>query len=62
MSGVAGVHGWVLWVFDYGQYVGGGVEGVEDQACVYLWSHECGGGVGVFGHYYGEFEVDDWFR
>lgn len=60
MSGFAGMHGWVLWVFDYGQYVGCGVEGVEDQACVFLWRDEYRGCVGVFGRYHGEFEMDGW--
>lgn len=58
MPGAAGDGRWVLWVFDYGEYVGERAEGVEEAAWVGLWGVECGGGGLSVRHHQREFDVE----
>ena len=59
MRGVAGRHGWVLRVFDDGQYVGGGDAWVEERTWIHLWTRERWRGVGAGRGDHGKPAVDD---
>lgn len=62
MSDSAGNDGRVLWVFDDGQHMGGGIKGIEEGAGLHLRCSKCGGQSGGVGGRDGKFKMDNWVR
>ena len=62
MSSAARLDGRLLWVLDYGEYMGSGVERTEETTCIHLRARKCDhwAGGAVSGH--GQSEVDKRLR